>query len=1168
MAETVQVQTPGIGFRSRDEHNNNDNKRRVDMWETPNRSTLRARSTKAELIAGSGYGNTLTHTTGFDTVRATPETTLRPVTGEVIKIEAPKFDQELVAHFTKDLQDDIEGLIKMNQDSGNYEDFVKQLRDSGHDYYLPLFENLTKVKEGTGGRIRDVDIKALKDFMSKDSNLALAVEIAQKKLQEEALAALVELSVGPNELTAEPLADEEIALEQKGKLGHRAARRAGKFWRTRLDSIYGRDNDDDPGIPNRRNTRRATFQNTRGMATVTIGGTTIVLGAVGTMLGGPLLGLLGAATPGGAAAIYNSFNRGETLNVNLSKDVLLAAQADLTSANLQIRANAVSQENWMKQMRGLSVSDYEANGNQVRIRTDRTPETRINRYDLRNRIVSASKAILEYQEANGIPSRLRRPDTSNWLLEGSLTNLRAPQHGTDFERRTMQLFDANHGGIRDITGNAREVLRQAVDATGALLWENPPANTIPRQARDVNNNQLWDINPAGFDANNLDIVGNMRRYQEAESKVLGEMVNQAFQDIIDGKTDYKQRIFDDIKILRGGTGTEAQNEQKKEKHEKQKAILEGDKTGLSELVGTFGDYQQNLASSRRDLEEATLRVTETTGKVLTDPPSGNAEEALRRVLSADDPTAKVTIDGQEITSLVDEGRKLQDVVTKRVNDVCDTEYTRTVEPEIKAVEARQDMFNRVQNALDRLTDQNAITRQQTIVSNAHQALEVATKRLNEAKDNLNNLRQLVRDELRIGPEFEEQFKAFEEKKELVRNMRQEITDAKQEERDQEQSLRNTEVAGKRDAIKAEAATKDAYTELTALGITEADLQTDDLNTLMGKINAQNATNPDAWAAGGNNSSENRMLVLQARAEAKARGIPAHASYDAVTGIVSEVDMLTLDTAQIQSKLGASISLPDTAIDDIKKQAAQRFTARKTALTQLIKDTEKQMKRETTSAAVEKLTPAHLDALKAVVENYGGIREGIMNLTDTAPGGALDQFLSMELIDNVPNSPEWKHGKNRTVAEDNIYKLLFAKAPRSADHGNEHGPQGADAVQQDVLKREAFVKLAIERFGLPETMPDPAKFPITDPPTAPTFNPNDDTHFRTPKIADVIGLVRLSLGLSSGFTGSQAAIETYLRANPGIIPLPERNSITRGQLASFLTETVIFGHLAPQVQANV
>jgi hypothetical protein len=124
MAETVQVQTPGIGFRSRDDHTNNDNRRRVDMWETPNRSTLRARSTKAELIAGSGYGNTLTHTPGFDTVRATPETTLRPVTGEVIKIEAPQFDQELVAHFTKELHDELESLINMNQEIGNYDAFV------------------------------------------------------------------------------------------------------------------------------------------------------------------------------------------------------------------------------------------------------------------------------------------------------------------------------------------------------------------------------------------------------------------------------------------------------------------------------------------------------------------------------------------------------------------------------------------------------------------------------------------------------------------------------------------------------------------------------------------------------------------------------------------------------------------------------------------------------------------------------------------------------------------------------------------------------------------------------------------------------------------------------------------------------------------------------------
>lgn len=390
----------------------------------------------------------LKHAPGYDAIRRGPESTMEKTSGREKKInKESKFSEELVDRFTQDLKGDMEQLMNIRKDSTSAEEFNKFLRESGHGYYVDLYNRMVGEKPGTKGRELMVKDDVLEDFMHTDKGLTLAYQIRQYKLQEQAMAAAIAFGMDPDE-PEDNLGSDSDYTTGKGKPLWEAGRRVSSWWTKETGKVHGREK--------RRGGTARLLVGTNGRTTLTIGGLNILAASVGGATAGPLGAILGPVAIDAVAGLKYGSKRGEVMTKDISADALKAFLGDPGSKTPGKRGPDTTAIKWMEKMHNVSPKDYEIDaGGNVRKRADVdvVGGTGVDRKRLEADLIGHAKDILAFQSDNNIPSEYRRPMDVTWLLEGSKIR---PKHGTEFEQNVMEAFNPNRGGILDRGGNTVE----------------------------------------------------------------------------------------------------------------------------------------------------------------------------------------------------------------------------------------------------------------------------------------------------------------------------------------------------------------------------------------------------------------------------------------------------------------------------------------------------------------------------------------------------------------------------------------------------------------------------------------------------------------------------------------------------------------------------------------
>lgn len=152
-----------------------------------------------------------------------------------------------------------------------------------------------------------------------------------------------------------------------------------------------------------------------------------------------------------------------------------------------------------------------------------------------------------------------------------------------------------------------------------------------------------------------------------------------------------------------------------------------------------------------------------------------------------------------------------------------------------------------------------------------------------------------------------------------------------------------------------------YQNLTAWGITDAQLQSETIEQLMERVNAAYATNPlNGWAGEQNRRPDMRMRIQHAIIESRARATNAGAlvtppvEYTNITdpaGLrISDTQLLTLTPVQIRAEMnrlrrrnpGYPANATDAQIVIAKRIAQERFQARNRAYTEHIREVDERL----------------------------------------------------------------------------------------------------------------------------------------------------------------------------------------------------------------------------------
>jgi hypothetical protein len=371
--------------------------------------------------------------------------------------------KEIYNKFADDFKDDIKHLIDMRKRRSSTREFHDFLKDSGHSYYIDLFDKLTDTQEGTAGRADggniSIDASKFKKFVEDDASMAQIYKIRQQKLLEQAMSAAAAFSENPAAPSPGMVEPTSTTLAPGGPI-RESAREVRDWW----GKARGRPDGRGDGYTTR---RARIIMGTNGRLTLSIAGLNVSMGALGAgigSLGGPagaavggVLGLVGAE---GTAALFQAMKKGVRMDMDISPAALQTIIGDPSSPLPENRTANSAQVEWMKEFNNLDPTDYEVVNGEVRRREGIVGMTGIDKDRLAKTLSGTAKELLAFQQADGIPPEHRQAMDPSWIFEGTTNR---PQQGTEIERKIFNAFNPDQGGIRDING---ETILEEVQATG------------------------------------------------------------------------------------------------------------------------------------------------------------------------------------------------------------------------------------------------------------------------------------------------------------------------------------------------------------------------------------------------------------------------------------------------------------------------------------------------------------------------------------------------------------------------------------------------------------------------------------------------------------------------------------------------------------------------------
>jgi len=655
-----------------------------------------------------------------------------------------------------------------------------------------------------------------------------------------------------------------------------------------------------------------------------------------------------------------------------------------------------------------------------------------------------------------------------------------------------------------------------LDAAGNQLWQQNGPTILELNLATGRSEQRY--NPRAFDPNNQDIVGNVARWREATAHVIGAEVRTVLQDILDGKVNHLGRIVDTIKRKKEARGPGGEGiRQAKEEMTAQITTLEADRTTLANQEKGVGDYQRKVAEITAEIERLRAEQRRAEASVTIISPGGGPipvgttiEAALQEALGSQSSVA-VVINGTTISSLFD--------------------AEATLDGQINA-----DFQHYIDTAINPLL----------------------------VGRNSPDVTQLVNDEQgRILSRYQARIENIENRKQLVNDVLQRIQTARDGIIDKQGELTSDATEGRREATGFLIGLPAARTRIESWTIPPpavgapavADLrtialQTETFDTLMQRINVSYGVNPAfGWPEGENGDADHRTMLLNAMTEARAGAIeprvfaPTPGLSDVLNPSLwglAEVDLLALPSQEIRDRMtarhpaivppfgGVVPPIPQIAtIDALKSEVASRIAARQRAMQRVTREIEgrrRTLETQVTNLDTNGLPTPRIDAIGRAVDRYAQIRERVTTMT----GQELNDFLSLNIAADPTRYLAAEQGQFEATV--NMYRLIFGHQEDDQSNvtfGNERGPNAAFRRNFEALNSQQLAESLRERFLLR----------IMDPQTG---APRPVATLR-----EAIYSLRWEMGLPVGTP-----------------PVRRPAQITLGELASFLSETLIFGRIEP------
>lgn len=449
----------------------------------------------------TGRRTQLRHMAGFDVA---PGRGLQPKEApavphgeqETIKNERD-FSPELVQQFKDSLQDDLERLVdvRKGQTPQQFESF---LRDSGHGYYVELFNRLTTEKAGTNHRFTEIDKDKMDEFLSTDAGLAKAYDVMHLKLIEMSTAYAATLSVSPDIPKQKGLRNNSRTRREGGPL--REIGRSISHWAGEpMGLIHGRGE----GWAGGNRLQRGLQTKGRLTATLTVGGI-----ATGGIL------------PAIAGMRYLS-RRGETLDINVSSDALRAYIGDPKSPTPEAQSPNTAKAEYSRQVFQMDPRDFRIGANGEVVRKEGTGATQIDDKSIEDELAGLADLLLKFQKQNGIRPEQRQIGI-DWVFDGTSNR---PTQGTP-SQKWIDGFNPDRDGIRDINGNTRERDRiPMVPAPRTMRIETPVRDASGNIRMEGGNPRMIQAtNPDGSPAVNVD--GTALMIEERDASGNAKMENQ------------------------------------------------------------------------------------------------------------------------------------------------------------------------------------------------------------------------------------------------------------------------------------------------------------------------------------------------------------------------------------------------------------------------------------------------------------------------------------------------------------------------------------------------------------------------------------------------------------------------------------------------------------------
>lgn len=960
---------------------------------------------------------------------------------------------EVMQEQTLAIEQRIQRLIKMS-DETVFEDMMNN-PDSGGIHWMDreLLNLLTQQKAtGHGTERYTIDRNALNQLMSTTRGQEIAYAVRQYDLITAMLGAAIRVTITPNSGPPSMVQGESIPISGRGFLRAVADKYSEVMGRSITDT-EGRPSENivDANNPSVGDVIKTLLQMSGGTALLGMGA-----GIAGGPLGIALGGVAGALVPPAIAGLMHAAAAGERIEVTQCIQALRTLSGGESQPPGRPRPTLAGpieagQRLWLREFAGIDPTDLEVYQNDqgqeaIRYRPNHIPHTLHDGRTLRDRLVAESNALRKVQEAMGVPKYAAQGSDIDWIFNGNngpytnTFNYNGPsmpgQRGLDWDRKIMDRFDPNRGGIQfwNPQTNNWEQLELPVPTTGG----DPGWVTNPYLER-------VRTRPVGFPFNRgraqemdirWDMEGNARRWMDAQRDVLRDEIRLAADEIRNGNVNYVDRYAQSIRdqIAARGENGEARR-QRVQEAERRRDLYEtlGTRTD-QEGWTTYETAVSNLIRARTNLEtlqqELTTDVTN---------PQGDAATAFAA------PRAGMT----------PEEAALNEVLTNRVLGGA------TVELNGETIESIQAQITDVNTTIARDVDAFRIALLGGRAATADDQRQIA-----EYKASLEATKQQL-----LAPIQDQQRRAQERIRELrnareaVRNQLTELGERAQLNGDRQRTLAQNEAA---------------FTRLTAPGIagiapiTPAELTTVTYEDLLQRVNALGF-----WPQAENGLEQNQRILLRAMAEARAQTTlpPRTPDYTAATDpagwALSENQLATLDVARISAlmaarapAIGAPVVPNAGAIQTLKDEAAQLIRVRGEAVTALEDDLTRQQNVAEAQAnrAANPLELRPLQLMQRTTTRWREYDAELLNMQATNNNTADLRLLT----DTTPVAPIVAGNPSEYVAQEVNFPIAYTRWLNlifDYQRANDIGGRGAafDSARQ-LLPAATLADLLNTRFN--------------------------------------------------------------------------------------------------------